>query len=125
SDRRAIHRQLARRRTAGLMRAIKLAALLIATMLTAGTAQAEPACVYGAWDTGVATAAGWKFSELWGDEFQMALHVAERDAGLMHGVTAHIYAMARQVPGNSGEMQYELAFLDRDGCFRLRLTTNH
>src|SRR6185312_5610100 len=104
-------------------RAVIMAALLALAVVPARAA--EPACVYGAWDTGVATAAGWKFSELWGDEFQMALHVAERDAGLMHGVTAHIYAMARQVPGNSGEMQYELAFLDRDGCFRLRLATNH
>src|SRR6185312_170259 len=93
-------------------RAVIMAALLALAVVPARAA--EPACVYGAWDTGVATAAGWKFSELWGDEFQMALHV-----------TAHIYAMARQVPGNSGEMQYELAFLDRDGCFRLRLATNH
>jgi hypothetical protein len=105
-----------------LSRAV-MVALLALGCVTARAA--EPACVEGAWDQGVMDAAGWKYAELSGSEFQMAVTVAERDAGLTHGITAHVYSMARMVPGNSGESQFELAFLDADGCFRLRRATNH
>ena len=101
-------------------RAIIMAALLTLAVVPV---RAEPACVEGAWDQGVMEAAGWYAVALYGDEFQMALHVAVRDFGIQPNIVTRIYSMARKVPGNSETMQFELAFLDKDGCFRFRNST--